>query len=267
MLKSILTCFRHSSSRNRTATPGSYDCFILGSGQSLLKLSPEELRHINSSPFVLAFNKYLLFYEKTGVIPTHYLLGDSGGKAFLMFQETIKRCNHNPLQSVQFIFSRELIKKIKKHPSGRMLLTGNIKKRMTLIRRTDWLKGGAWAKNLKSPIYHFRGSLSGAINITSILNPGQRIKLLGVDLNNHAYFFQDEIENNPEKWGLFLQRLTPEAEQHETIVAVKETGGIQEAFPFMQKNVQKNGGELLCCNPESYLVTKKILSFSPIITA
>jgi len=253
--------------RGKYFTPpsASYDCFILGSGRSLLRLSAAEIEHINRSPFVLAFNKYLIFYEKIGIIPTHYLLADDGDKALLMFHETIPRCRHAPLDNIHFIFSEGLIKKIRKQNGSEKLFSPRVRKRSTLITRTKWLKGGKWAKRLTNRIYHFRGSLSGAINITSILNPDRPIKLLGVDLNEHAYFFQEEILSNPEKWSLFLNRLTPEAAQHETIVEVKDTGGIQEVFPFMHKNVQKNGGTLVCCNPNSYLVTEKILKFSPVI--
>lgn len=257
--------FRPSGNKTSCSPSKPYDCYILGSGRSLLELSQEEIAQINQSPFILAFNKYLIFYKKIGIIPTHYLLADHGDKALLMFRETIKLCQQDPLRNVKFIFSKKLIKKLREHPEQKKLYNHSIKKRTTLITRTNWLKGGSWAQSLRDPIYHFRGSLSGAINITSILNPNQKIKLMGVDLSNHEYFFQEEVENNPEEWGIFLNRLTPEDTQHETIVEVKETGGIQEVFPFMRENVQKNGGELLCCNAQSYLVTHKILKFSPVI--
>ncbi len=240
-------------------SPDSYDCFILGCGRSLLELGPEEIDHINRSPFILAFNKYILFYEKIGIIPTHYLLADKGPKAHLMFRETTRLCGKDPLRKVQFIFSKELKRKLRKLPESKIFSKSSVKKRTTFITRTNWLKGGDWAHSLKDPIYHYRGSLSGAINITSILNPNQRIKLLGVDLANHEYFFQEEIENDSQKWGIFLERITPDATQHETVVEVSGTAGILEAFPFIEENVQKNGGELLCCNPQSLLVTQRIL--------
>lgn len=242
-----------------------YDCYVLGSGRSLLSLTKEEVNHINRSPFVLAFNKYILFYEKVGVVPTHYLLGDSGDKALLMFGETIKMCKEKPLDNVRFLFSRKLLRNVARRSDHLTLFDEDIRSRCFLITRNRWEVGGKWAASLKEPIYHYRGSLSGAVNISSLLNPGHDIKLLGVDLTDHHYFFHEEIERNKEKWGLFLNRLTPETTQHETIVEVKGIEGIQAVFPHMAQMVAAGGGKLLCCNPDSYLVTKNILEYRSII--
>ena len=135
----------------------------------------------------------------------------------------------------------------------------------TYIKRNNWLKGGDWANSLSESIFHYRGSLSGGINIVNILYPEHEIRLLGVDLDNHDYFFQQEINDHPDKWGVFLQRLTPESSQHETIVEYNNTGGIQDMFPFIVQNIEKTGGKLYCSNPESYLVKAGLLPYASVI--
>ena len=257
-------------------------CFILGSGRSLLRLTAREKEYINSCDFVLAFNKYLIFADLVGIKPTHYLLGDTGAKADLMLLETVKKCRQNRYKDTTFImekayqpFSRQYYKRKRRLKKQWRLLywlhnrsderaIEYTARRAIYIERYDWLEGGNWARSLKDKIFHFRGSLSGAINLANILHPDYAIKLLGVDLDNHAYFFQEEIESNPKKWGVFLNRLTPESEQHETIVTHRDTGGIQEMFPYIQEQVEKTGGHLYCCNPESYLVKNNIVPYAEI---
>lgn len=237
------------------------DCFILGSGRSLLELTRNEVNHINQCDFVLAFNKYLIFYEKIGVIPTHYLIGDHGEKAILTFREVLKVIRKDNLK-IQLILSNKLIEAIANQEDSDELLLGISKS--IIVRRFDWLKGGSWAKNINETIYHFRGSLSGAINITTILNPGGPIKLLGVDLIDHSYFFQEELKDQPEKWRMFLDRLIPESIHHETIETIKGVGGIQDCIPYIHSQVTATNEDLLCCNQNSYLVTKGLLKYTPV---
>lgn len=255
------------------------ECFVLGCGGSLLDLTEEEKNYINNCECVLAFNKYLIFHELVGIKPTHYLLGDTTVKSDLMFEETLKKCVTSYEEPIQFILHSSYKEKFEQYSAnGRRLIKdicgdqfsderySEIVKNAIYIERTDWLKGGDWAHSLEDKIFHFRGSLSGAINICNILHPSYDIKLLGVDLNNHAYFFQEIIEAHPEKWGVFLNRLTPDSKEHETIVSFHGVGGIQDMFPFIRKNLSRSGSNLYCCNPESYLTENNIVPYYPVIS-
>lgn len=137
----------------------------------------------------------------------------------------------------------------------------------TYIERFTWLEGGKWGRSMNEKIFHYRGSLSGAINIANIQHPGYDIKLLGVDLDDHAYFFQEQIDANPKKWGIFLNRLTPEETQHETAASYQGNEGIQKMFPYITEQVEQSGGRLLCCNPDSLLVKEGIVPFCSIESA
>ncbi len=264
-------------------------CFILGSGQSLLKLTEEEIAYVNNSECVLAFNKYIIFDHLVGIKPTHYFLGDIGLKADFMFFETLQKTHSRKEFSLRFILDKSyrpglsgswkrqerLVKLnasekkwlVNYYAIREFLMSLRMHRSSVYIERSGWLEGGEWANSFSEKLFHYRGSLSGAINIVNIMYPDYEIRLLGVDLDNHNYFFQQEIESNQEKWGVFLKRLTPESEQHETIVTYENKGGIQDMFPFIRKNVEKKGGCLYCSNPDSYLVKSGLLDYVPVISS
>ena len=265
-----------------TKTP---TCFILGSGSSLLTLTQQERDYVNNSEFVLAFNKYLIFSDQVGICPTHYLLGDDGLKADLMLTETAKACKKKH-PDMSFILSKHYQHGTTEYRWRKTKLRANhsqlnsasrwlknreddkainyMSRTATYIERYNWLEGGEWARSMDEKIFHYRGSLSGAINIANIQHPGYDIKLLGVDLDDHAYFFQEQINANPKKWGVFLNRLTPEESQHETVANYQGSEGIQKMFPYIIEQVEQTGGKLLCCNPNSLLVKKGIVPYSSI---
>ena len=241
------------------------DCFILGSGRSLLRLTNSEIGFVNKSPFTLSFNKYLIFYRKIGIVPTHHMIGDNHPKAMMALEETLNVCVRDNL-NITFFLTHELLNQfIDDRKFVKFFIEHNFNARTVLFKRSHWLWGARWAKSLKNEIFHYRGSLTGAVNITSILNPGKTIKLLGVDLNDPYYFFQEEIESDLERWGLFLSRLTPYAAKHETVETFANKPGVQSVFPYLTKKVRDNKGSLCCGFSDSYLVKNSIVKFEPII--
>jgi len=240
------------------------DCFILGSGRSLLRLTNSEIDYVNSSPFTLAFNKYLIFYRKIGIVPTHHMIGDAHPKAMLALEETLNVCVRDNL-NVTFFLTHELLAQfIDDRKFVDFFIKNNFNAKTILFKRSHWLWGAKWAKSFGDNIFHYRGSLTGAVNITSILNPGKTIKLLGVDLNDPYYFFQEEIESDLERWGLFLSRLTPYAAKHETVETFANKPGVQSVFPYLTKKVRDNKGSICCGFSDSYLVKNSIVKFEPI---
>ena len=57
---------------------------ILGSGESILELTPKDINYINSCKTVIAVNKFGLFYKKSGIIPTHFYFHDRFENNFLI---------------------------------------------------------------------------------------------------------------------------------------------------------------------------------------
>lgn len=236
--------------------------FVLGSGKSLLELSDREIESINNSPFSLCFNKYILFHELIGIRPTHYLLADSGKKAiftFMRLEEKLKTLNN-----ISLIFSEDLIR-VARLACGNNYVNSILDNNpCKIIKRYHWLEGGKWARNMSEPIFHFRGSLSGCINLATILNTAQDINLVGVDLNDHDYFFSSIFASDPIKWAPLMNRLTPESELHETVVQYGGAPGLDYAMPFIRRKVQELGMNLYCSNKNSLLVSKNILEYRKI---
>lgn len=241
------------------------DCFILGSGRSLLDLTSDEVAYINRCPFVLGFNKYLIFYKKVGVIPTHYYIGDLSVRAKRSIREVMEVCVSDNLD-VNFILSYKSLRPLLRDTRFiRFFKSHNFNQKTFLVTRTDWLEGGRWANSLNQQIYHYRGSLSSAINITTILNPGRKIKLIGVDLNDHRYFFQEEIEADKERWNVFIVPQEKQTQQHGTTKNFRKTQGIQSVIPFIKEQVEKNGGSLCCGFKSSFIVQEGLVVYESII--
>ena len=54
-------------------------------------------------------------------------------------------------------------------------------------------KVNLWGKNLKDRLFHFRGSLTTVLNISTIIAPGYDIFLVGNDFNNANYISNDTL--------------------------------------------------------------------------
>ena len=272
------------------------DCYILGSGSSLLDLKADEVAGINRAPYILAFNKYLLFHHKIGIVPTHYLLGDYSTRNHLTLARTVRICRECGYDGIRFFLNQRLrmrpvclvrsflrplrvwvtsvdpsFEEFKRVPALMIRDLGfaaqatqavrSLRRagRVTFTRRTKELKGGAWAQSLEEEIFHYRGTLTEAINLTTVLNPGARIKLLGVDLSDGAYFFADEIRADPANWPTFAPYEGEGTGKHTTATFLNGVPGILERISFVLEQVRAQGGDLVCCNPNSLLVTQNLL--------
>jgi hypothetical protein len=204
-----------------------------------------------------------MFSDITGIALTHFFVGDFTDKASAAFQYGLEYWADNKLWDMKFLINEKYSPHIDQWLGNRAELKEQFYKNNTFIIRHNWLKGGEWASSLEQKLFHFRGSLTDAINIADILCQGSQIRLLGVDLNDFGYFFQDEIDNNP-KYEIFKTRLTS-GPRHETVDDWEGTPGILSVFPLMLENVRAHGGDMVCCNPDSLLVTEGILEYQPIL--
>lgn len=265
------------------------ECYVVGCGRSLLDLSADEIAHVNRAELVLVFNKFVMFHEKVGIRPTHFYLGDVNPKADIYLEETLRRVTEGVLPNLQLILSRTyqlpLLARMRhfgwvlwrcvrnaalrrwparfRHHAALVRLSRRLRNLdgVRYVERCPWLEEDAWAETLDEPVLHYRGSLSDCINLACILAPGAVIKLLGVDLTDHVYFFQEELEADPERWALLLKRGTPDAKEHETLIGIRGSGGIQDRIPYMREQVRRRGGELVCCNSRSYLVEHGLVPY------
>jgi hypothetical protein len=255
-------------------------CFILGSGASLNDLTPQEREYLNGHSCTLAFNKYLLFWDEVGIIPTDFFLTDRHFPAHIVLARSIqisrqlqkpisfyldrfyaKYCSTQPRQIIDGLRHRLIIwKKYRFWIPFR--ITGTQVNYFQNILAND--RSFRWATTLSEPLYFYRGSLSSVINLATIIYPECDIKLLGVDLNSNEYFYGDRIKKYPELLDRFYF-LGNKAGKHPTIIGEGSASSILNVMPKIVNHLRSLGIDLTCCNPKSLLVTEGVCSYLPVL--
>ncbi|HAC62867.1 MAG TPA: hypothetical protein DCF68_04855 [Cyanothece sp. UBA12306] len=256
------------------------ECFIIGSGRSLLNLSEAEKNYLNSHPNTLAMNKYLLFYEKIGIIPKALFLGDFHFPAHKVFLETIQ--NASQLNTKPTYYVDQYYKKLFSQPLK--YLGWNLENRYQLYTKYNYLpplyvnypnlaffkaegRSGRefiWGKSLDEQLFFQRGSLSTALNLAYIIYPDCDIKLIGIDLSYPESFYEEELKARTDLIDTYYYERARKAEKHDTVVETKE-GTVLDRFPLIQQELAQRGNKLLCCNPNSLVVTQGLCDYVPIM--
>jgi hypothetical protein len=272
--------------------------FILGSGESLLNLKTKEKALLNAHPHTLAMNKYLLFYEKIGVLPKDFFLADCQFPAHLVANRSLKivsklknnlrfylhtyyqdffgppdLINHYTLKTFPSIlfFKNGLLKRLKVLKNHHYWI--DLKPYRTQIKYFDCDFSSTvlnWSESLDQTLYFYRGSLTTSINLANIIYPETDICLLGVDLNSKNSFYESEIAKLPEfekhadPRHAERMKMSLRSGKHATILTYNGAPGIQSVMPDIVKILKRRGLNLFCANPNSYLVKEGICSYRSI---
>jgi hypothetical protein len=130
-----------------------------------------------------------------------------------------------------------------------------------------------WAGNLDEPLCHYRGSLTAAINLASLIYPVTKIKLVGVDLNRYLAFygraFDDyriryRLRSPLEPYDTFHQQAI-ERDIHQTALGSTSRPSILAAFPSIRRCLERRSVELVCCNRDSLLVTEGAVPYERLL--
>ncbi len=240
------------------------DTYVLGSGRSLLDLNEQEKLHISRSDRVISFNKYLLFYEMSGIVPHVHIQFDAADKpSYYVFLKTVEKIiQDRKLQNVLFGLSPKLATIARKcHPKINVF---TIEDRIENWQNCDF-QDSCWAADLQQKMFHFRGSLTSVINYAHIVRPQNAIKLVGVDMNSEKYFFQEEYERE-RSFHDWTYTLMKEAGKHSNIIADANFGNLsqEECIAWVRDKVRTTGGDLVSSNAHSYYVEQDILDFAPV---
>ncbi len=258
------------------------ECFIIGSGRSLLSLTRKEKEYLANHPNTLALNKYLLFYEKIGVLPKSMFAADShypspklifqtidkieclGNKITYYLDEYYRKLFVIPPQ--ESVWSRKRRDKMFEE-NGYVAPLGFDYSNLVFFKHQFGVYSGfSWAKTLKEPLYWFHTSLLTAINLANIIYPNCDIKLLGIDLQSPEAFYHEEIMKKEEMLDKHYRKSIKELGKHPTAIATTSDG--RTMFDALQRIVlelDKLGTKLLCCNPNSKLVLDGICKYTSII--
>jgi hypothetical protein len=255
-------------------------CFILGSGSSLRDLTHEEREFLEGHPRTLAFNKYLLFWDELGIIPTDFMLTDRHFPAHIVFARSMqisrqlqkpisiyledfysKYCSTQPWQIINGIRHRLIIWSRYRFWVPFRIIGMQVNYVHNILAND---RPFHWAATLSEPLYFHRGSLSSAINLATIIYPGCDINLLGVDLNTNEYFYGNRIKEYPELLDRFYF-LGEKAGKHPTVMDEGPHSSILNVIPEIISHLRTLRIELTCSNPESLLVTKGICRYLPVL--
>ncbi len=229
------------------------DCvYVLATGPSLSKITEEEKRVIEGSLSV-GMNRYLLFWEKFGIWPNFYFLGDKYVAAPSIF---IGACDallreDRPITLLVDEFFRA---------------AAPVTRPAIFFERwhTD-TDDARWATSREDKLFFWRGSLTCLVNLLCVLQVAPKIKLVGVDLNRPGSYFANEEQGRPDladPQNLEAARLGV----HSTAMTGRRgEAGIEAKWPYIQESARQQGVEIVCCNPDSLLVQAGVCPYEPII--
>ncbi|WP_348766041.1 hypothetical protein [uncultured Salinisphaera sp.] len=259
--------------------------YILGTGRSLLDLGTEERRYLDSHPRTLGMNRFYLNYERLDICPSMLILSDVNYYADLILRGCIERLNSEG-RCLPYYVSDEYLRFYRTGPFRELRLKRRVSRR--LKRKTGYKPGPLpaydnlrgfpvsneakefyWATDFETPLYHRRGSLTVAINLANILYPDCDIKLLGIDLSNPGYFYDDLI--TAESRDMWVDEKYDQSKEAGTHASARPKTHDSTTLCDVMRNVMsefnRQGRGLYCCNPQSLLVTEKVVPYAPVIAA
>lgn len=260
------------------------DIFVMGCGASINKLTAQEKQHINNAQVRLAMNRFTMFYKDAGIIPTHIYFIDFHTKTAAGYiQSCIDIVKENEeLKDVTFIFSKKIKNRLyPKKTIGYHLQVLNpfnyyiIKKprlimdysaNIDFVKYSHYLKPAKWANNFDEKLLLFRSSLTAALNYSTIKFKPAAIKLIGVDLSNSGYFFEDKLDISKDLVRNAQKKLREkeiEQKKHITVIDLKGTNMLDE-FPYVVNSIKERGFEFYNCNKKSLLVQENYMDFKPV---
>lgn len=260
------------------------EIYLLGSGYSVAELTDQEIKCINQAEVRMALNKFVVFYELSGIIPNYVYFVDFHNKHAKEFlQRVIDKVGSTKLKE-------DMTLVLNKKVNGRLYPSKNIQyhlqalnpfnyihfKRPRLILdykidvdfvklNPDFLAISDWSDSMNEPLFHFRSSLTSALNYITLNFDPCKIFLVGVDLNKPGYFYQKEIEQLQDNKNSRFSNEEKKAGKHFTAMNYKGTS-LLDNFHIIISNLTERGFELYSTNKDSLLVQQDLCPYHPIIS-
>ena len=267
---------------------------VLGCGKSILDLTKEEIDHVNHCKVVIAMNKYMAFYKKIGIIPTHVYFVDNHENSRRFLEYIFDVCEKDNLNGLTFIVNEALRNLLysSKFDLLRLIFRNSFSDFVKSIRiicvrhfflnrrhyihtpphshfqfiaTSDWLHGGSWAESLQEKLFHYRGSLTSILNYCTIIAPTKDIFLLGNDFNGSEYFFEEDLKSIPFDWTDWTSSLTKKENKHFSFIEHQGTK-MQDCFPFILNQLNNHNTKLYCNNKNSLLVKECEVTYKSLKT-
>lgn len=227
------------------------DVFVIGTGPSLLNLTKEEVDYVNSRPNICV-NRYPLFWDLVGVIPTNYIHLDLNENTNSIIEGVLSKTKQfNNFHWITSSKHKKIIDDASKED------TSNIK--FTFVDPE---------RNRSKFIDKFEGRLfwcsilGAAINAINILYPSCDIKVLGMDGGALSHFWINDMVENKEKYSKekFYKNHLEIAKQKQHNSMNMFSWGLKTII----KEVEKRNINIYNCNKASHWVEINKMKFKEI---
>lgn len=217
------------------------EVFVLGSGASLLRLSPAE-RGAIAAGASFAMNKYLLYWDLVGIWPTYTSLAD------------IHFPTHRVLAQMLDVVAAESSRSV-----PRFVLTSDYEPwgldpiRPIYFKRPHKEGQHPWAESADEPMFFHRGSLSCVLNWVTAFRVAPKVTLLGVDLSSGAAFYEERFKRDThlhDHW----EAVRGKTGAHPTAVVHNSVPPIQAVLPDVFAKMAQRGVAVRCYNSDSLLI-------------
>ncbi len=263
--------------------------YILGSGPSILNLTDEEKAFLNAHPYTLAMNKYLMFWERVGVLPKDLFLADTLLDGIIVFAETMRRAKELIPETTYYIQQKYINQFYSSNFKG--LIKRVAYRLKMLIYHRCWIPLNPimlqpfslticeepahcrqrWGNSITDGLIHYKGSLTTAINLATNIYPVKTIKLIGVDLYVYSPFYGSEFDAYIVRHRLKAPNDASEMHEkarsmnlHATAVPHGNLNSVIPAVTIIHEHLRTKGVNLVCCNPDSLLVQENACPYGSI---
>ncbi len=133
--------------------------------------------------------------------------------------------------------------------------------RVTLVKVGAWPDSGveSWSESLDQPMHHYLTSLTSLLNFVYLRHPGCRLLLGGVDFNNAAYFFNDEISFSPVSLDDKTSDLQRRHGQHSALIQQMGAGTLLDRLPMILQKLRSVEIEPISLSRDSLLVRRGLI--------
>lgn len=179
--------------------------FVVGNSWQLHRLSHHERDALDREPYVFVCNLFPQHWRRIGFRPTGWIMGDTynpQGCEVLANQLETVRTDDELASRLKHLFVC-----IESPPAAKIIAASDLP--VTEYRRGDWKRRGqTLSPSLDEPFFHFGSTLTNALNLSRILNPGGEVRLLGCQYGNQGGHFYETEEGVEDNSTLFTEVVT-----------------------------------------------------------
>ncbi len=176
--------------------PPSYIC---ASSYQLKWLSEEDKQFLDTQPWVFAVNVFLSHWKHAGFRPSVWIYGDNHDMVNVEhFAGELAAIRRDPRLQER---PRYLFAALEQQAEAVYRVVNASGLKVHLYRRGDpWRPHQEPATSIDGRIYHYGSTLTNAVNLAWILNPGEEIRLLTNPYGPHQLHFWNPANQSPDAW-------------------------------------------------------------------